>query len=188
MNREEALALVKPQLKQERYEHTVRVMETAIQLAQTYGVDEEKAELAAIFHDYAKYRPLEEMRRWIESTYLPKDLLHYHHELWHGPVGALLVEREIGINDREILDAIHYHTTGRAHMTQLDKVIFLADYIEPGRKFPGLEDVRQNSWEDLDYGCWMASKNTVFFLMSKSQPIYPETFHAYNAFTKKIKS
>ncbi|QHE53057.1 bis(5'-nucleosyl)-tetraphosphatase (symmetrical) YqeK [Pontibacillus sp. HMF3514] len=188
MNREEALALVKPHLKQERYDHTVRVMETAIQLAQTYGVDEEKAEIAAIFHDYAKYRPITEMKRWIESTYLPKDLLHYHHELWHGPVGALLVEREIGLKDKEVLEAIHYHTTGRAHMTKLDKVIFLADYIEPGRKFPGLEEVRKSSWEDLDYGCWMASKNTIAFLMSKSQPIYPETFHAYNALTNKIKA
>lgn len=186
MDRNEALDLLKPHLKQQRYDHTVRVLETALQLAHTYGVDEKKVELAAIFHDYAKYRPLEEMKELILTSYLPKDLLHYHHELWHGPVGAMLVEKEIGITDREILDAIHYHTTGRTHMTKLDKVIFLADYIEPDRKFPGIEEVRRSSWESLDYGCWMASKNTIGFLMSKSQPIYPETFHAYNALTKKI--
>ncbi|MYL33400.1 HD domain-containing protein [Pontibacillus yanchengensis] len=188
MERDEALAVVKPKLKQERYDHTVRVMETSIQLAQTYGVDEKKAEIAAIFHDYAKYRPIEEMRRWIQTTYLPKDLLHYHHELWHGPVGAKLVEREVGIHDREILESIHYHTTGRSHMTPLDKVIFLADYIEPGRKFPGLSDVRAAAWMDLNHGCWMAAKNTIQFLMSKNQPIYPETFNAYNALTKANKN
>ncbi|KGX93556.1 hypothetical protein N781_11040 [Pontibacillus halophilus JSM 076056 = DSM 19796] len=187
MERNEALALVKPHLKQERYEHTIRVMETAIQLAEMYGVDVHKTELAAIFHDYAKYRPVEEMKRWIQSSYLPKDLLHYHHELWHGPVGALLLERELGIEDQELLEAVHYHTTGRTHMTDLDKVIFLADYIEPGRKFPGLEQVREAAWEDLNKGCWMASKNTISFLMSKNQPIYPETFYAYNALTKQYK-
>ncbi|MFC0522537.1 bis(5'-nucleosyl)-tetraphosphatase (symmetrical) YqeK [Pontibacillus salicampi] len=187
MERNEALDILKPQLKQERYDHTVRVMETAIQLAQTYNVDVKKTEIAAIFHDYAKNRPLDELKRWIKSTYLPKDLLHYHHELWHGPVGAKLVEKEVGIHDREILDAIQYHTTGRAHMTMLDKVIFLADYIEPGRKFPGLEEVRKAAWEDINKGCWLASQNTVSFLMSKSQPVYPETFHAYNAFTRMVK-
>ncbi|GGD04265.1 bis(5'-nucleosyl)-tetraphosphatase (symmetrical) YqeK [Pontibacillus salipaludis] len=185
MDQNEALAILKPHLKQERYDHTVRVMETAIQLAGVYGVDEKKAEIAAIFHDYAKYRPTEEMKKWITSTYLPKDLLHYHHELWHGPVGALLVEREVGITDVEVLDSIHYHTTGRTHMTPLDKVIFLADYIEPGRKFPGIDDVREAAQVSLDYGCWMATKNTIAFLMSKNQPIYPDTFYAYNALTKR---
>lgn len=187
MERAEALAILKPQLTEERYNHTVRVMETAVQLAHTYGVDEKKAEIAAIFHDYAKNRPNSELKRWIESTYLSKDLLHYHHELWHGPVGALMLEKEVGLQDKEILDAIAFHTTGRTHMTDLDKVIYLADYIEPGRKFPGIEEVRKCAWEDLDYGCWMAAKNTVAFLMSKNQPIYPETFHAYNALTNKIK-
>ncbi|KGX88942.1 bis(5'-nucleosyl)-tetraphosphatase (symmetrical) YqeK [Pontibacillus litoralis] len=188
MDRNEALAIVQSKLKQSRYEHTIRVMETAIELAKKYNVHVKKAELAAIFHDYAKYRPKEEMRRWIESTYLPKDLLQYHHELWHGPVGALLVEREVGIEDREILEAIHFHTTGRIHMTTLDKVVYLADYIEPGRKFPGVELVRESAWEDLDRACWMAARNTISFLMSKNQPIFPDTFHAYNDLTKKVRA
>lgn len=189
MEQSEALLIVERQLKSERYEHTKRVMETALQLAEKYGVDMKKTEVAAIFHDYAKYRSIEEMKHWIiTSSSLPKDLLHYHHELWHGPVGALLVEYEVGIQDREIKEAIHYHTTGRSHMTPLDQVIFLADYIEPGRKFPGLDEVREKAWQDLTAGCWLAAKNTISFLIQKNQPVYPDTFHAYNALTSLKKN
>ncbi|WP_407269507.1 bis(5'-nucleosyl)-tetraphosphatase (symmetrical) YqeK [Radiobacillus sp. PE A8.2] len=182
MDRSEALAFVQPHLTKSRFEHTIRVTDTAIELAKIFDASIEKAELAAVFHDYAKYRDKEEMRRWIEQEYLPKDLLMYHHELWHGPVGALLVKREIGLGDPDILNAIRWHTTGTAHMTILDKVIYLADYIEPGRSFPGVEEVRELASEDLDAACFEAAKNTISFLMSKNQPIYPDTFHAYNHF------
>ncbi|WP_138415669.1 bis(5'-nucleosyl)-tetraphosphatase (symmetrical) YqeK [Aquibacillus sediminis] len=180
MERNEALALVEPHLKAVRFEHTKRVVDTAINLAEQYGVDKQKAELAAVFHDYAKYRDKQEMQRWIEQEALPKDLLDFHHELWHGPVGALLVKREIGITDQSVLDAIRWHTTGRANMTPLEKVVFLADYIEPGRDFPGVGEVRDQAKQDLDRACWMALKNTITFLMSKDATIYPDTFHAYN--------
>jgi predicted HD superfamily hydrolase involved in NAD metabolism len=180
MQRDKALAIVEKQLKKPRYEHTVRVMETSIKLAEKYGADVKKAETAAIFHDYAKYRPLEEMQRWIEIEQLPKDLLHYHHELWHGPVGALMAEREVGINDPDVLHAITVHTTGCAGMSVLDKVVFLADYIEPGRAFPGVDEVRKVSEDDLDKACWMASRNTINMLVSLHRKVYPDTFHAYN--------
>lgn len=77
------------------------------------------------------------MEEIIKSEGLPKDLLCYNKELWHAPVGAYLVEKEVGITDPEILQAITYHTSGHEKMTMLDKVIYVADYIEPGRKFPG---------------------------------------------------
>ncbi|MDL4841473.1 bis(5'-nucleosyl)-tetraphosphatase (symmetrical) YqeK [Aquibacillus rhizosphaerae] len=180
MDRKQALAIVQPHLKQSRFDHTKRVVETAVDLAKFYNEDKQKTEIAAVFHDYAKYRDKDEMERWIISEYLPKDLLHYHHELWHGPVGALLIKREVGINDLSILNAIRWHTTGKAGMNKLEKIIFLADYIEPGRDFPGVDKVREQAKADLDLGCWLAAKNTIQFLMSKNQPIYPDTFHAYN--------
>lgn len=181
MKREEALAIVKEKLKPERYEHTVRVMETALLLGKNINVDSKKVELSAIFHDYAKYRPKEEMRRWIlsENT-LSKDLLQYHHELWHAPVGALLVEREVGIIDKDILMAIKTHTTGRVNMSELEKIIFLADYIEPGRSFPGVDAVREEAQDSIDVACKLALSNTIGFLLSKNQKIYPDTFLAYN--------
>jgi len=186
MNRDEALLHVKPHLTEKRFEHTIRVADTALSLAEKYGVSKEQAELAAIFHDYAKYRPVAELRRWVESSYLPKDLLQYHHELWHGPVGSMLIELEYGIHDQDVKSAIYYHTTGRKDMSPLELVIFVADYIEPGRQFPGLDEVRQMAKLDLVKSAWMISRNTINFLMSKNQPIYPDTFYAYNDLTNKV--
>ena len=88
MERQEALTIVKKQLTEQRYQHTIGVMETAIKLAKQYGADVKKAELAAIFHDYAKFRPKEEMKQIILEQNMPKDLLSYNSELWHSPVGA----------------------------------------------------------------------------------------------------
>ncbi|MYL71992.1 HD domain-containing protein [Halobacillus litoralis] len=181
MSREEALEYVRPALKASRYEHTVRVTDKAVELAERFHVDVKKAELAAAFHDYAKYKPLELMKRWIESDRrLPKDLLDYHHELWHGPVGALMLEQEVGLADVDVISAISSHTTGKKHMSKLDKVVFLADYIEPGREFPGVDHVRKKAEENLDEACALALKNTINFLVGKERTVYPDTFHAYN--------
>ncbi|MFL6562781.1 MAG: bis(5'-nucleosyl)-tetraphosphatase (symmetrical) YqeK [Bacillus sp. (in: firmicutes)] len=186
MEREEALKLVKEQLTDHRYQHTLGVMETAIALAKQYGGDEQKAELAAIFHDYAKFRPKEEMKEIIISQGFSEDLLHFNSELWHAPVGTYLVEKEAGINDPEVLDAIRYHTSGRPGMTLLEKIIYLADYIEPGRHFPGVEEVREEAKSNLDQALIMAIKNTMIFLMKKNQTVYPDTFYTYNDLIRKL--
>ncbi|GAA0340918.1 bis(5'-nucleosyl)-tetraphosphatase (symmetrical) YqeK [Bacillus carboniphilus] len=180
MDPKKALEIVRKQLKEERYNHTLGVVESSIQLSKLYQVDEKKAELAAIFHDYAKYRPKEEMRSIIIQEKMAADLLQFHHELWHAPVGAYLVKREVGIEDEDILLAIKSHTTGRPGMTDLEKVIFLADYIEPGRKFPGVDEARELAKNDLNQAVIFALKNTIQFLMRQNQPIYPDTFQTYN--------
>ena len=182
MDKTKALELVKQQLPEKRYIHTLGVVQSAKDLARRYGVDEDKAELAAIYHDYAKYRPLDEMEQIIKDYSLPADLLTANTELWHAPVGAVLVQREAGVEDEEILSAIRYHTSGRAQMTELEKVIYLADYIEPGRSFPGVDEVRELAARSLDEAVMKAIANTIAFLMSKQQTIYPDTFHAYNDF------
>ena len=184
MEREQALQSVKVQLTEHRYQHTIGVMETAIKLAEKYGGDVQKAELAAIFHDYAKFRPKEEMKQIIVDQKMPAELLEYNSELWHAPVGAYLAEKEAGITDEEVLDAIQYHTSGRVGMTLLDKIIYLADYIEPGRHFPGVEEVRSLADEDLNKALIQSMKNTIQFLMKKNQPVFPDTFKAYNSIVK----
>jgi predicted HD superfamily hydrolase involved in NAD metabolism len=180
MNRETALSLVKSQMTEHRYQHTLGVVETSIKLANQYGADPLKAEFAAIFHDYAKFRPKDEMKQIILSQGMSKDLLEYNEELWHAPVGAYLVEKEAGITDREILDAIKYHTSGRIGMTLLEKIVFLADYIEPGRHFPGVDEVREVAEKELDTAVFLSVRNTILFLMKKNQRIYPDTFYMYN--------
>ncbi|MET3727719.1 putative HD superfamily hydrolase involved in NAD metabolism [Fictibacillus halophilus] len=187
MERTKALEIVKKQLTEHRFIHTLGVEETSLALAKKYGVDQKKAETAAIFHDYAKFRPKEEMREIVRSKGLSQDLLFYGNEVLHAPVGAYLVEREVGITDEDILSAIYYHTTGNGAMTTLEKVIFLADYIEPNRQFPGVESVREMAENDLDQACLMAVKNTITFLMKQNQKIYPLTFEAYNGLLQEIK-
>ncbi len=146
-----ALQLVKAQITEKRYVHTLGVAEISCSdLLSVLGPTVKKAELAAIFHDYAKFRPKEEMKQIIIDQNMAKDLLDFHSELWHAPVGAYLVEQEAGITDREILDAIAYHTTGRIGMTLLEKIVYLADYIEPGRSFPGVDEVREIAKKSLD--------------------------------------
>jgi predicted HD superfamily hydrolase involved in NAD metabolism len=186
MEREAALKLVKKQLTDHRYQHTLGVMETAIALAKRYGGHEQKAELAAIFHDYAKFRPKDEMKEIIIDQGFPRDLLDYNSELWHAPAGAYLVEKEAGISDPEVLEAIRYHTSGRPGMTLLDKIIYLADYIEPGRHFPGVEEVRELAEANLDKALIKAIQNTMMFLLKKNQTVYPDTFYTYNDLIKKL--
>ncbi|AGN37189.1 bis(5'-nucleosyl)-tetraphosphatase (symmetrical) YqeK [Bacillus sp. GM2] len=181
MKREEALACVQEQLTEQRYIHTVGVMETAVKLAERFGADVKKAEIAAIFHDYAKFRPKEEMKQIILDGGGPLEVLDFHHELWHAPAGATLVKTEVGITDEDILSAIRFHTSGKPNMTLLEKVIYVADYIEPGRRFPGVEEVRTLAEEDLDLALIQALKNTITFLISKNQAVYPETVATYNA-------
>lgn len=94
-------------------------------------------------------------------------LLQFNSELWHAPVGAYLVEKEAGITDVEILDAIRYHTAGRPEMTTLEKIIYLADYIEPGRHFPGVEEVRDMAKGNLTVALIQAMKNTIVFYLRK---------------------
>lgn len=184
MERDKALSIVKPHLTEKRYIHTIGVMETAVDLAKKYGYDEKKAELAAIFHDYAKYRPENEMKSIIIEQKMPKELLDFHPELWHAPVGSYLVKTEVGIEDVDILNAIAYHTTGRPNMTLLEKIIFIADYIEPNRNFPGVEQVRDLVKTNLDGAILQSLKNTIIYLTKKNATIYPDTLYTYNYFIK----
>jgi predicted HD superfamily hydrolase involved in NAD metabolism len=180
MDRNKALAIVKEQITEKRYIHTLGVMDTAIHLAKQYHVDVQQAETAAIFHDYAKFRPIDEMKKVILEQHFDQRLLEYNPELWHAPVGAYLVEKEVGITDVDVLNAIRYHTSGRVGMTPLDKIIYLADYIEPGRKFPGVEEARSLAEKDLDEALIYSVRHTILFLMNRNQTVYPDTFEFYN--------
>ncbi|MDG5786515.1 bis(5'-nucleosyl)-tetraphosphatase (symmetrical) YqeK [Evansella sp. AB-P1] len=182
MNEDQALAAVEKSLKKRRFEHTLRVTEEAEILARRYNVDVKKTRLAAILHDYAKYRPVDEMKETVKQNGLSRSLLTYSDEILHAFVGAFYVEKELHVTDRQILSAIRYHTTGRANMTPIEKVVFLADYIEPGRTFNAVEIVRDMAKLDLDRACFFALKNIIQFIVSKDEAVYPETFEAYNDF------
>lgn len=177
---------VKLQLKPKRYAHTLRVAETAVKLAELYDAPKEDAEIAGLLHDYAKNRPIAELERFIKSSSLPQDLLEYHHELWHGPVGSLVIETDLGIKNINIQEAVRYHTTGRANMSKLELIIYVADYIEPGRNFKGLAEVREVAERDLFKAAWMISRNSMRYLLGKDVQIYPDALYVYNDLTKRL--
>lgn len=188
MNEEQAFKVVRHALKPRRFEHTERVVMEATKLVGKYGGDLQKIRLAAILHDYAKYRSSLEMRETvIKSKNLSLDLLEYGDELLHSFVGAVYIKEELGVNDDVILSAIRYHTTGRAGMTKEEKIVFLADYIEPGRTFPQAKVTSELAEIDLDLACLESLKNTINYLSQKSLAIYPDTFEAYNDLVIKLK-
>lgn len=180
MNREQIIDKVKAQMPERRWLHTQGVMETAVKLAARFGEDPQRAEKAAILHDVAKYWPTDRMEQIIRDKHLPSDLLTYDKELWHAPVGAWVAEHEYGVTDSEILDAIRYHTSGRRGMTKLEKVVCLADYMEPGRDFPGVETIRERSELDLDHALLAGFDSTISFLLVKGKRIFPLTIEARN--------
>lgn len=188
MDLNKAIDLVKAELVQSRFEHTLRVAEVSKELAVVYGVAVDKVQLAAILHDYAKNWPSEKLKSYILDNGLPRELLDFDKELWHGPVGAHLFENQYGVVDQDILNAIRFHTTGRAEMSLVEMILYLADYIEPGRSFPGLQEVRQASEKNLKYACWLVARNTIMYLMKKNATIHPDSFYAYNDFTRYIKT
>lgn len=186
MDVKEAIELVRQGLKAPRFEHTLRVIEMAGELAERFKESTEKAKLAAALHDYAKNWPVEDLETYIINNHLSNDLLTYDSELWHGPVASHVMENEYSITDSDVLQAITYHTTGRAGMTNIEKIVYLADYIEPGRDIPGIEEVRAASLQSLDDACWLVARNTLNYLIQKKVTIHPDSVHAYNDLTRII--
>jgi predicted HD superfamily hydrolase involved in NAD metabolism len=179
-NRNALLAQVRAQMHEKRYQHTLGVAESARRLAERYGADPDKAELAGLVHDYCKCWPVERMRQILIRHDYPKELLQGEKELWHAFAGAIVIQTELGITDAEVLQAVRYHTTGRAGMSLLEKVVCVADYIEPNRNFPGVEQIRTLALQNLEEALATALGGTIRFLIEQRKTVYPLTLEAYN--------
>ena len=187
LTRLELIDRLKEALSQERFEHVCRVEKTAMELAQLNDVDVEQASIAGLCHDYAKQRSDKDFIQIIRDKKLNPQLLNYGNAIWHGIVGAEMVKDELGVHDEDILNAIRQHTTGNSYMTKLAQIIYMADYIEPGRDFPGVEEARQITKHDLGAGVAYQTKHTLEYLIQKGQPVYPQTLATYNAWVPKYR-
>ena len=163
-----------------RFQHCVRVSETARKLAELNNYDPDKAALAGFVHDYAKQVPVEEYRKVIKEQDFDPDLLNWNRTIWHGIVGTYFIEHDLKIRDPEILTAVRRHTTGDTEMTTLDKIVFVADFIEPGRHFPGVDEAREIAYANLDEGVGYELRHTLEFLIENKNKVYPRTLEAYN--------
>ena len=169
----EALALENPK----RQAHSLRVAEVAAKRAVTMQIPERRAIAAALFHDCAKNLPL--TSPYLEGFSLPTEWGDVPSEVAHQFSGAFVCEKHFGITDEEILDAVRYHTSGRPNMGALEKIIFLADMVEPARSYDCVEKIRALFWKDLDGCLEYALYETLKFLEKKGGEVYPLTRNAY---------
>ncbi|MDY3118556.1 MAG: bis(5'-nucleosyl)-tetraphosphatase (symmetrical) YqeK [Peptoniphilus sp.] len=172
---------------EKRYKHILRVAETAVALAKEHDLDIEKAETAALFHDICKYKDADLL--WKEAERLKVEHLDRFKafpQVLHGYVAEQVAKIDYGITDEEVLRAIRYHTTGIDHMSPLEEVIFLADYLEPMRDFDGVDRLREMAKDDLDKAMAASVQNNLLFLVQRGGPIFPDTVRCYNDYMERI--
>ena len=187
MSREALLAKMETVMPEKRLRHCLGVEKAARELAERFGLDVEKAGLAGLLHDYAKKVSDEEFLALIDKYQLDSDLKNWGNNVWHGMVGIFKIQEDLGIEDAEILRAIEIHTVGSSTMSELDKVVYVADYIEHNRDFPGVDKARELAQRSLNQAVAYETARTVEHLARKGMPIYPQTLETYNAFVGYLK-
>ncbi len=157
---------MKKSMDDSRYEHTLGVMYTSAALAMRYGYDIERAQLAGLLHDCAKCMPNAKKLKTAEKNGLEiTDLERKNPFMLHAKVGELLARKKYDIDDEEVLGAIRWHTTGRPNMSLLEKIVYVADYIEPKReKAPNLKEIRQLAFINLDQALLKILEDTLGYL------------------------
>ena len=174
-------ALIRKMLKPSRYKRSRCVMERAVELAEKNGADVIKAKLAGLLHDIMKNVPEKEMLQFIEDSgiiLLYADLCAP--QLWHAIAGAAYLKEKLGIDDPDVINAVRYHTTGRAGMSKLEKVVYLADLTSADRDYPDVEQMREACRESTEQGMRYSLRYTVSMLSDGGRPINRDTWEAYN--------
>lgn len=187
ISREALLAKMETVMPEKRLRHCLGVEKAARELAERFGLDVEKAGLAGLLHDYAKKVSDEDFLSLIDKYQLDPDLKNWGNNVWHGMVGIYKIQEDLGIEDAEILRAIEIHTVGSGTMSELDKVVYVADYIEHNRDFPGVDKARELAQRSLNLAVAYETARTVEHLVHKGMPIYPQTLETYNAFVGYLK-
>lgn len=182
MTYEEMQAKLKSRLKPGRYEHSLGVAETAAFLARRFQVNVEKARIAGLLHDCARQYPNDQLTEEAAKLGIAIGPVEKAMPLLlHAYIGAELVREEYGVDDEEISQAIYRHTVGGSNMTDLDKIIYFADMIEPGRKYPEVEELRRLSREaSLDEMVLEGLSQSIIFVTARGHLLHPDTIAARN--------
>lgn len=180
---------MKEELSDDRFEHTLGVMYTAESLAMRYGADMTKAAVAGLLHDCAKCIPNSQKIRLCKKYDIEiTENEEKNPSLLHAKLGALLAQKAYGVDDPEILNAIRWHTTGKPDMTMLEKIIYMADYIEPNRdKAPNLREIRKLSFENLEEALYQVLESTLSYLSNRPDTIDPMTQLSFDFYKWKLK-
>ena len=188
-NTEEYIKLIKSSLSPYRFHHSMCVADKARELAKKHGIDEEKAYVAGILHDITKEMPNDEQIKLIEENgYMLSDFEKSNHRIFHQMSGAAYVEKVLGIDDKDIISGIRYHTTGRANMSLFEMIIYLADFTSADRSYPDVDIMRQKTDESLLGGMLYSLKYTICDVVSHERTLHPDTLSCYNWVVSKIKA
>ncbi len=170
---------IRKNLPEKRIKHTANVVVTALKKAKSLGLDADKVKLTATLHDCAKYINPESESGFILSEGVPQPVVHAF-------LGAYVAQKYLGVTDEEVLDAIRYHTSGKADMTTLGKLIFVADMVEEGRVYDGVDKLRALYEKDDFETCFVEClKEEFIHLLNKKQYIYAETLNAFAYYVKE---
>lgn len=178
---ENYITLLKEKLDSYRFEHSLCVAQKAVELAEKYGADKEKAYLAGLLHDITKnLSDSEQLQFFGCSAIMLSSVERVSPKVWHAISGAAYIENELDITDSDIINAVRYHTTGRADMSLLEKIVYIADFTSRDRKYPDVDVLRDIVSKNLDDGIIYALRHTIVTLGGKNMPIHPDTLDAYN--------
>lgn len=179
-NRDFFIKALQENLEEKRFNHCLRVEQKSIELAKIFNADVNKAGIAGLLHDYCKQMPDEKFIQAINKYHLDSELLNYGNEIWHGSVGAEIIREELGMTDEIVLNAIRKHTIGNPYMNDIDKILFIADFIEDARDFPEVDVARNLAQQSLDDAVAFEIKHTLEYLINNKKKIYPKTIDSYN--------
>ncbi len=171
---------LKKNLKKSRFEHSLRVRDIALELAERYGADLEKTEIAALFHDIKKHVSDEEARNKLIELGITDKFKLSRPNLTHGLIGAEFLRNEYGLEDEEIYLAIRNHTFGRVGMTLLEKIVYIADKIERGRSYDKRKEFEELAFKDIDRAFFEIYKDHLVYLLSLNIPIHPSILDIIN--------
>jgi predicted HD superfamily hydrolase involved in NAD metabolism len=181
---------LKKELTENRYRHTMGVTYTACALAMVHGANLSQARMGGLLHDCAKCIPNSEKIEICKKKKIPVSEFEIEHPvLLHAKLGAYLAKKEYGCDDKAVLDAITWHTTGRPAMTLLEKIVFVSDYIEPNReKQPNLAEIRKLAFTDIDQCMYLILRDTVDYLSENPKSMDHTTLSAYSYYKKLIRA
>ncbi len=185
-NEKEMLDYLIENLKESRLKHSLSVSKTAVKLATIYREDIEKARIAGLVHDCVKNKTDAQLIKIAMDHKIELcDIELQNPSILHGLVGSIIAREVMGVYDENILNAIHYHTTGRKNMSVLEKIIYIADYIEPLRVFDGVEALRSLSMVDLNAAVLESFDNTIKYVISQNGLLHMDTIDARNYLLSK---
>lgn len=180
---QEYKSILQSRLDEKRYFHSLCVADEAVRLAEKYGADTEKAYMAGLLHDITKNATSEEHLKLFETFGIILTADEKSHKLWHAMSGEIYIKYFLNIDDSDILDAVRYHTTAKANMPLLSRVLYLADYTSRDRDYEDVDEMRRLVDISMEEAMLYALKYTITDLVERNMSVHPDTFAAYNEIT-----